>query len=203
MIKNIIFDMGNVLLDYNPQVVLDAFLDREEDKELIKKELFQGPEWILGDLGMITPDGKYEAISKRVPNHLHEGLKHCVEKWHHFMPPINGAKVFINSLKQSGFNLYVLSNASTEFYTYFPKEYDLKLFDGIVVSADIHVIKPDIAIYQYLLDQYHLIPEESLFIDDRLENVEAAQRMGICGEVFRDNFDEIAEQYCLLKERER
>lgn len=199
MIKNIIFDMGNVLLDYNPQVVLDAFLDREEDKELIKKELFQGPEWIMGDRGEITPEGKYEAISKRIPERLHKALKNCVEHWHDFMPLVDGAKVFVDCAKKEGYRIYVLSNASKEFYTYFPKAFELELFDGIVVSADHHMIKPAAGIYEYLLNHYHLTPEESLFIDDRLENVEAARQIGILGEVFKENYDEIAEKYHLWK----
>lgn len=197
MIKNIIFDMGNVLLDYNPQVPLDTFLSSDDDKEIIKKELFQGPEWILGDLGLITPEGKFEAISKRVPERLHEGLRNCIEKWHHFMPSVAGAKEFVSRAKKEGYHIYVLSNASTEFYTYFPKEYDMKMFDGIVVSADLHIIKPDAAIYQYIIDKYQLCPKECLFIDDRVENVEAAQRMGICGEIFKENYTEIVEKHHL------
>ena len=64
MIKNIIFDMGNVLLDYNPQICLDCFLENEKDKALIMEELFRGPEWIEGDLGYLTDEERYVSGEK-------------------------------------------------------------------------------------------------------------------------------------------
>ena len=75
MIKNIVFDMGNVLLDYNPNVILDKVCDTEEEKAIIKRELFEGPEWRLGDLGTITNAERFEGVSKRVPKELHAKLR--------------------------------------------------------------------------------------------------------------------------------
>ena len=66
-IKNIIFDMGRVLLQFEPYVSLNKYCDKEEDKELIYKELFQGPEWIMGDEGKITNGQRYELVKERIP----------------------------------------------------------------------------------------------------------------------------------------
>lgn len=191
MIKNIIFDMGNVLLDYDPEVCLRHFVEQEEDRALIRKELFQGPEWIEGDLGHITDEERFDGVSRRVPKRLHRELKECVEQWHMCMQPVPGAKEFCGYAKESGYRIFVLSNASSSFYDYFPRFAPPDYFDGIVVSCDIHLIKPDIRIYQYLLDRFELLPEECFFIDDVALNVEGAEKAGIRGAVFRGDFEEI------------
>lgn len=189
MIKNIVLDMGNVLLDYNPDVCLNLFVKEEEDRQLIKRELFEGPEWKQGDLGYITDEERFAGVSSRVPKRLHRELKQCVEKWDVCMLPIPGAKEFCEYGKKKGYRLYVLSNASNSFYSYFPGFAPLDYFDGIVVSCDIHIVKPDIRIYQHLLNQYGLLPEECFFIDDRPDNVEGAKNAGMHGAVFRGDFE--------------
>lgn len=191
MIKNIIFDMGNVLLRYDPEVCLNRFVKREEDRALIRRELFEGPEWVQGDLGHITDEQRFDGVSRRVPQELHTELRQCVEQWHMCMEPVHGAKEFCAYAKEQGYRLYVLSNASSSFYQYFPRFAPFEYFDGLVVSCDIHIVKPDIRIYQYLLETYGLAPEECFFIDDMAANVEGARKAGISGAVFGGDFEEI------------
>lgn len=191
MIKNIVLDMGNVLLDYNPDVCLKLFVVSEEDRQLIRRELFEGPEWVQGDLGEILDVERFAGVSLRVPERLHKELKLCVEKWDVCMVPLPGAKEFCEYAREQGYRLYVLSNASDAFYRYFPAFAPLDYFDGIVVSSDIHILKPDIRIYQYLLEQYKLLPEECFFIDDREDNVEGAKSAGMNAAVFRGDFEEM------------
>ncbi len=197
MIKNIIFDMGNVLLDYNPQVSLDLFCQTEEEKTVIRRELFEGPEWIQGDLGNMTDDEKYESVRARVPDHMHPALKQCVYGWAICMQPLPGAKDFCMFARQKGYRLYVLSNANVDFYEYFPRFARLQEFDGIVVSSDVHIVKPDIRIYRYLLDKYQLEPQECLFLDDREDNVLAAREVGMLAEQFQGDFDFVQSKYHL------
>lgn len=197
MIRNIIFDMGNVLLNYDPRLPLEKYVQTETDRAVILKELFQGPEWIEGDLGYITVEEKYQRIKARVPERLHGELKDCVCRWHETMEPAAGAQEFVKHVQEKGYQTYILSNASTEFHLYFPRCYDVASFRGVVVSADIHMIKPDAGIYRYLLETYGLIPEESLFIDDRPENIEAARELGIKGVVFDGDFDGIEKEFHL------
>lgn len=78
MIKNIVFDMGNVLLDYNPDVCLNYFLDNEDDKALIKKILFNGQEWIDADRGLLTDEDIYERVKDQIPERLHPDRKSVV-----------------------------------------------------------------------------------------------------------------------------
>lgn len=191
MIKNVIFDMGNVLLTYNPEVCLRKFLDNEEDRNVIRRELFEGPEWAEGDLGLITDAQRFDGVSKRVPVRLHEALKRCTLEWMMCMKPVEGAREFCSYAKEHGYRVYVLSNASNTFYDYFHNFSEFDYFDGIVVSCDIHIVKPDRGIYQYLLDQYQLIPEECFFIDDMEKNVEGAKKIGMNGAVFEGDFEKI------------
>ncbi len=191
MIRNIILDMGNVLLDYDPNVILDKTCDNDEEKAIINKELFCGEEWIMGDLGVLTNAERFDGVSKRVPEHLHSKLRECVDNWDICMTPVENAREFCKTAKSKGYKMYVLSNACSKFYEYFPKYYNLEFFNGIVVSSDIHIIKPDIKIYEYLLEKYSLNPQECLFIDDRKENVEGAKKAGMKAVVFKNNYDEI------------
>ena len=85
----------------------------------------------------------------------------------------------------------MLSNACNRFYGYFPRFYDLNSFEGVVVSSDVKMIKPNLEIYQYILNTYNLNPAECLFIDDVKANVEAAEEAGMKGFVFQNNYEEI------------
>ena len=197
MIKNIILDMGNVLLSFDPEVSLNAFVETESDRAIIRRELFQGPEWIMGDYGTITNAERFEPVSKRVPSRLHPQLKNCVEQWDMCMKPIPGAMDFCEYARQKGYRLYVLSNACNGFYHYFPRFAEISYFDGVMVSSDVHMIKPESRIYTHFLSAYHLSAQECLFIDDRPENVKGATDLGIHGFVFTGDFDAIIKEYRL------
>lgn len=186
--KNVIFDMGNVLLTYDPEVCLNHIVEKEEDRALIRRELFEGPEWVQGDLGELTDEERFNGVSKRVPERLHEELRRCTVEWDMCMYPVKQAREFCDYLKKSGFGIYVLSNASSSFYRYFPRFAPFDYFDGIVVSCDVHIIKPDIRIYQHLLKKYNLRADECFFIDDLEANIEGAKNAGIDGAVFEGDF---------------
>lgn len=188
MIKNIVLDMGNVLLDYNPEVPLDKFCPDVESKEIIRRELFEGEEWAMGDRGEIADSERYERVAPRVPEKYREALKNCAMYWDICMTPIDGAKDFCEYVKSEGFKIYVLSNASDKFYEYFPNFAPLEYFDGIVVSADEGVTKPDRRIYEIFLERFGLKPDECLFIDDREDNVRGAMEAGMQAFVFGNDF---------------
>ncbi|MDO5426084.1 MAG: HAD family phosphatase [Eubacteriales bacterium] len=191
MIKNIVFDMGNVLLDFNPEVCLHAFAETEEDRAVIRKELFGGPEWIEGDRGTLKNAEKFAPVSRRVPERLHAALQKCVDEWDMCMKPVPGAREFCAYAKENGYGIYVLSNADDRFPHYFPRFQPYDYFDGILVSSDVRLIKPDVRIYQHFLEKFGLRAEKCLFLDDRAENVEGAKKAGMQGMQFLGNFEEI------------
>lgn len=191
MIKNIIFDMGNVLLDYNPDAAMQMLGINEKAKPVIMKELFGGNEWVQLDLGNISVDEAFENIKQRIPEEYHTDLRKCIDGWDVCMVPVEGAKDFCEFVKSNGFGVYILSNAHKSFYSYFPRYFDLDFFDGVVVSADVHTVKPDIKIYKHLLEKYSLKAEECLFIDDRADNVDGALKAGMKAVQFKNDFEEI------------
>lgn len=196
-IQNVIFDMGNVLMDYQPRFSLDKYCADEAEKALIMHELFEGPEWEQGDLGLIRDEDRFELIKPRVPPAHWQALSDCAYKWHECMVPLPGAEAFCDYLREQGYHLYLLSNASTAFYDYYRRFRPFAYFDGLVVSADLHLLKPDVKIYQYLLEKYHLAAGECLFIDDRSDNVAGAQAAGLQAVQFRGSYDQIKAQFQL------
>ena len=191
MIKNVVLDMGNVLLDFNPEFVLSEFCSSEEEKEVIRKELFEGPEWALGDKGDIKDKDRFDLVKGRVPGKYHEALKNCADHWDICMDPLPGAENFCRRVKEMGLGIYVLSNASDLFYTYFPKFLPLEFFNGVFVSSDYLMLKPDVKIYETFLNKYGLDPKECLFVDDRKENVEGAEKAGMNGFCFKGDYDRV------------
>ena len=197
MIKNILLDMGNVLLIFNPDVPLNKYCKTEEEKKIIRKEYFDSEEWIKSDYGDIKDKDLFDSVKHRIPEKYHESFRNVAKNYDEHMLPFKGAKEFCEYIKNKGYGIYILSNASDRFHQYFPRFLPLDFFNGVVVSSDIHMIKPYEGIYKYILEKYKLNPEECLFIDDRLENIEGAQKVNIKVELFKNNYDEIIKKYNL------
>ena len=193
MIKNIVRDMGNVLLNYDPESILNMFCSSDEEKDVIRKELFNGPEWLMGDRGDIKDCERYDLIKDRVPEKYHEALRNCALKWDLCMEPLPGAREFCEAVKEKGYGIFVLSNASDLFYEYFPRLLPLDFFDGVFVSSDYKMLKPDEVIYHTFLEKHGLKAEECLFIDDREENVSGAKAVGFNGCVFDGDYGKVME----------
>ena len=191
MIKNVVLDMGNVLLDFRPEYVMDQFCSSEEEKDVIRRELFEGPEWPLGDRGDIKDKDRFDLVKVRVPEKYHEALKNCALHWDICMDPLEGAKEFCETVKEKGYKIFVLSNASDLFYVYFPKFLPLDFFDGVFVSSDYLMLKPDVEIYKTFLNKYGLKGEECLFIDDRQDNIEGAGKAGLNTFRFEGDYEKV------------
>ena len=193
MIKNIVLDMGNVLLNFDPEAVLNKFCSSDDEKQVIRKELFNGPEWLMGDRGDIKDSDRFDLVKVRVPEKFHDALRNCALKWDICMDPLPGAREFCETVKGRGYGIYVLSNASDLFYKYFPNLLPLDFFDGIFVSSDYKMLKPDEEIYRTFLEKYGLKADECLFIDDREENVIGSKAVGFNGFVFSGDYGKIME----------
>ena len=194
MLEYLILDMGNVLLDFDPGYALAHFCPDEESREIIRKALFEGPWWIAGDRGDITNEERYARVSPEVPEKYREALALCVDRWDECMVPLSGAREFLAWARKKGLGLYVLSNACSRFYSYFPKQLPLSMFDGVVVSSREHLVKPDTRLYQILLSRFSLAPEKCLFIDDSAKNVAAAEALGIHGHVFDGDYSALMQR---------
>ncbi len=183
MIKNIIFDLGNVIINYNQKKIINNFTQNEEEEKYIFDEIFNAPEWALMDLGDITNNEAIEIINKR-NNFKYEVLtQNFLNEWYKQQPVNRDIVEIAKKLKNKGYNLFVLSNMANQTYEYFKNDEFFLLCTGIVISAQEHVKKPEEKIYRLLLDRYGLNADECLFIDDddSGKNYETANRIGIKG----------------------
>ena len=192
MIKNLIFDMGNVLINYSP----DHFMDREgltdiADRDILMKEMFLSEEWILADAGKINAQDIYDRCSKRIPERLHKVAEKLVLHWFEPLEPIPGMKEFIEENKQQGRGIYLLSNAPDTAHLYVDKVPARECFDGIVISSDVRMEKPYPDIFNYVLDKYALKADECLFVDDLKVNVDGAENVGMHGYVFKGDIEDL------------
>ena len=183
MIKNIIFDLGNVIINYNQKKIINNFTEKEEEMKYIYDEIFHAPEWTLMDLGDITNDEAIEIINKRNEFKYEKLTQEFLHEWYKKQPINRDIVEIAKILKNNGYNLFVLSNMANQTYEYFKNDEFFSLCTGIVISAHEHVKKPDEKVYRLLLNRYTLNAEECLFIDDddSGKNYETANKIGIKG----------------------
>lgn len=184
MIRAIVFDMGNVLLRFQPQLVSRLCTENEADAQQLYAGLFQSPEWAMTDSGALSDPEFLERVIPRLPPHLQEAGRRAFACWGQYLPPVPGMEELLRGLKAAGYRLYVCSNASRRFFSYTTPLPMFSLFDGILVSAVEGCVKPDPAIYQRLFARFSLDPSQCLFIDDLPANIQGGRACGMEGIVF-------------------
>ena len=181
---NFIFDIGNVLVDYKPVVYLDNLFS---DSSLVKKmheTIFKSPEWLLMDQGALSHAEAINIFCARTPE-LKNAILQTMERVNNIFTPIPETIKLLPKIKESGHNLYYLSNIHFEIRDYLLENHEyFSLFDGGVFSCDVRLTKPSPEIYRHLLKKYQLHPEECLFFDDMRENVSAAEKEGVKAVLF-------------------
>lgn len=178
--KNYIFDLGNVVLILNWDKALEKYTELTEDEvEILRKYIFESEEWLKLDEGTILKTDAIKRMENSLPDKLKKYCSDIMENWTDGLTINTEIVELIKLIKQKGYNTYVLSNAPLDIDKYLKdKKLDV-LFDGIILSAFEKMVKPNKEIYELILDRFKLEAKESVFIDDRLENVEAAKKSGI------------------------
>jgi putative hydrolase of the HAD superfamily len=189
MIQYIVFDMGGVLLDFNPEQYIHEYLKDENEAALLNQEFFCGPEWPQTDLGTISDEDFLTGVKARLPERLHSVAEQLWEHWYDNLRPIESTYGLVKELKEKGYRIYLLSNTSTKYRIFCKQIPALQLFDGTFISADVHFNKPDKEIYQLFFQQFQLDPEECFFIDDREDNIAAGEQLGMRGFRFTQDMD--------------
>ena len=168
MIRHIVFDMGQVLVQFSAGLFSERLRLSAEDAELIRREVLTTVEWVRMDRGTISDDDALARMCARLPQRLHDTAAYLVRRWNDPIVPVPGMADVARDLKAAGYDLYLLSNAATRQHTYWHDIPGSEYFSGTFISADYHLLKP----------------EECLFIDDSAPNIEASENAGMAGIVF-------------------
>lgn len=183
MIKNIVFDMGGVLIDYNPEKTLYGLFDKET-ADVLLREIFRNKIWADKDRGIIMPDEIMALKKNSIPEVVYEKTSEMVENFYPYMPPFENMYGFVKELKDNGYGIYLLSNASSDFHERRKGIPALSLFDGVLISADHKLLKPEREIYEALYEKFSLNPDECFFIDDVQANIDGAKAAGMDGHCY-------------------
>lgn len=186
MIKNLIFDFGKVLVDYDFRLVLDQFFKDKEAGETFFR-LFTDPAFIdRCDKEEIPFEEIVKGEQRKYPQFAHE-LQLFYDRYEDFATgEVEGMYDLLTKLKKEGYHLYGLSNWCSKVYVVIDKYHIFELLEGWVLSSEVHQLKPDIEIYESLCNKFGLRPEECIFADDKTINVEGAEKYGMKGIVFKN-----------------
>lgn len=182
MIKNIVFDLGGVLVDFKPQVFLEHIGFSKEETELFYKLVFCGEEWYQYNSSLLNATETRNELMKHYPEYKDQIKKIFDEiDYNYILFEKKEEMELLKRLKKDGFNIYILSDLSEDHISFYTNLDFFNYIDGGVYSFEVGSIKPNRNNYQTLLNRFDLIAEETIFIDDKLINVEGAKELGIIG----------------------
>ena len=181
MIKNIVFDMGQVLTRFDPDSIIRHFVADPLDVKLIRNEVFEKSEWQELDRGTFMEEDILSAVCARLPERLHSSTSNLLLHWREYMDVLENIVPLIQQLKNNGYSIFLLSNAGKSMLRFTYKLPVLQLFSGILFSAQVYLLKPDPKIYLEFFNRFSLNPTECYFIDDRLDNIETGRKLGMDG----------------------
>jgi putative hydrolase of the HAD superfamily len=178
-IRNVVFDLGGVLVDWRPQALIDAFYADAELRAALRREAFQHADWVDFDRGALDEAVVGARIAARLGRPQLE-LAQLFERVREMLQPLPDAVEIVRGLRaRGGLSLYVLSNMAESIFRHIEKRTDLfTLFDGIVISGAISLVKPEPAIFEHLAQRFAIAPRETVFVDDLPANVAAARELG-------------------------
>ncbi len=195
MIKNIVFDLGQVLLDYVTDGATRAFTEDTAILREVDLVVYKSSEWIMMDAGLMTEEeARKSFIAKCSSKEVAEVAINSFNNWDQYNLTMHpGMEALVKELKAAGYRIYVLSNLSARLGGERLKEHltYADVFDGIFISALHRCLKPQPAIYEAFFKEYDLVPGECFFVDDLPKNIAGAKEAGMDGYVFDGNVQKL------------
>lgn len=181
--KNLVFDMGNVLIEWNSEKILKAITEDIHLQDLLRKEVFETGLWVETDEGVKTREEVIEIVTGKLGEDYRNEITQLLRYWYKYVDVFTKVQDRIIELSKSGYSIYILSNTAFTFYDLVKEGYlpATSVAKGMVLSCEEKVLKPDEKIYNILLERYNLDPHDTMFFDDLPENIWGAARCGING----------------------
>lgn len=178
---DIILDMGNVLLEWNKDKILQGVSDTKEEYLILDKVIFQSGLWERLDLGTMTREELVLKVVSMIGRIYQKKVEEVIWNWPSYIDIYREVFPVLSELKKKGHRIFVLSNTSKVFYDLLDEQLSplKEVLDGFVLSCDIKAIKPDLAMFKNILDKYQLDPTNCVFLDDIEDNTSAAEKLGI------------------------
>ena len=178
---DIILDMGNVLLEWNKDKILQGVSDTKEEYLVLDKTIFQSGLWERLDLGTMTREELVLKVVSMIGRTYQKKVEEVIWNWPSYIDIYREVFPVLSELKKKGHRIFVLSNTSKVFYDLLEDQLSplKELLDGFVLSCDIKAIKPDLAMFKGILEKYQLDPTNCVFLDDIENNTIAAEKLGI------------------------
>lgn len=179
MIKNIIFDVGMVLVNWDPHAAFQELGFDEKTEEAVGNATVYSDAWNESDRSVLDAEEQLAVFVQNAPEYEKE-IRLFWENVARAIYQYDYSRAWIWELKQKGYHVYILSNYGKWTYEHTAEALSfLSDVDGQVFSFEVHQIKPEPEIYRTLLDKFNLVADECVFLDDRRENIEAAETQGI------------------------
>lgn len=192
MIKNVVFDFGQVMVRFEPKYMVEQYVSEEVDAKILEEVVFDRLYWDRLDAGTITDNEVMEACKSRLPERLWNTAENIYYNWIYNIPEIKGMADLIQRIKNKyGKHVFLLSNISRYFADHAKEIPVLGLFENCIFSAVCGIVKPNEEIFEYLCKECNILPEETLFVDDSSKNIEGAKSFGINGYLFDGNVERL------------
>lgn len=192
MIKNVVFDFGQVMVRFEPSYMVGRYVDNKDDAALLEEVVFDRLYWDKLDSGDISDDEVVSACRERLPERLWQVAERIYFDWIFNLPEIDGMRELVRYIKrQYGVRVLLLSNISTYFAEHADEIDVLREFEACVFSAVIGKVKPSADIFEYVCQKYGMLAEETVFVDDNPYNIKGAQSVGITGYLFDGDADKL------------
>lgn len=188
MYKNIIFDLGGVVVEFKPKDFLMEHFINKKAEDIVYDLTFGSKEWEELDRGTIS-----RGTANRI---MLENAARCgrtfevqavIDEWQTILRTKKPTIKTMCRLKMAGYRLYYLSNIASDTFAEIQERDFFPLFDGGIASFEVNLLKPDPRIYAMLMQKYHLAYEESIFVDDNRQNAQAAYNLGITGILYKNH----------------
>ena len=176
--------MGGVLIDFSFPRTLKEFYAPEHHK-ILNELVFENPIWREMDGGFDRAENVIERVVPQLPEETRELMSQMISDFYPYMPAVEGMAELITRIKNAGYNVYLLSNATPRFFDRYLDYPSLALMDGYFISALYKLLKPQAEIYEAFCNKFNVKAEECFFIDDMPANIEGAKSYGMSGFVFK------------------